>query len=47
VDEIVEVMGKIEEVDRRECRKIVEERFSLERMVGEHAKLYEKLAMRY
>jgi len=33
-------MGRIREIDRGKCRKIVEERFSPEVVVGEYEKLY-------
>lgn len=44
VDGIMEAMGRVNEIDRRKCRESFEERFTLERMVCEHAELYEKMS---
>lgn len=40
---LVEAMKRIGEIDREKCRRHVEENFSLERMVSEHEKLYQKI----
>jgi len=43
VEGLVEAMGRIGEIDRHACRKVVEERFSTERMVEGYEKVYRKL----
>jgi glycosyltransferase involved in cell wall biosynthesis/quercetin dioxygenase-like cupin family protein len=43
VEEAVEALRKIPELDRRDCRKWVEERFSSERMVDEYLSVYKKI----
>lgn len=43
---MAEALGKVGDVDRRDCRKAVEKNFSLEKMVGEHAELYRSMARR-
>ncbi|MCL2444530.1 glycosyltransferase [Candidatus Saccharibacteria bacterium] len=44
--EIAEVMGRVGEIDRRTCRRRVEEKFTLERMVAGHVEVYEKVVAR-
>jgi glycosyltransferase involved in cell wall biosynthesis len=39
-DEMVEAIDRIETLDRARCRKWVEERFSVERMVDRYEELY-------
>jgi mannose-6-phosphate isomerase-like protein (cupin superfamily) len=39
----VEAIGKIRRLPRAQCRRIAEERFSLERMVEEYLKVYESI----
>ena len=41
--ELMESIKKIDKIDRYECRKWVEENFSVEKMVDEYEKLYKKL----
>lgn len=41
--EMVESLQKIEKIDRAECRKWVEENFSVEKMVDKYEELYKKL----
>lgn len=43
VNEAVEVLGKISKVDRQCCRDIVEEKFSVERMVDDYIKVYQQI----
>jgi len=44
VDEMTEAIKKIDSIDRAYCRKSVESRFSIEMMVNEYEKVYEKLS---
>jgi len=37
---IAGAMEKIYEIDRKVCREVIEEKFSLEKMIGKHADLY-------
>lgn len=43
VEEAVAALGKISEIDRQCCRQIVEERFSVERMVDDYIKVYQQI----
>lgn len=43
VDQLKEAVKGWRQFDRRQVRKIAEDRFSVTRMVGEHERLYEKL----
>jgi glycosyltransferase involved in cell wall biosynthesis len=43
VDEMVDAVKRIELVDRFECRRWVEERFSVERMADEYERIYHRL----
>lgn len=40
VKEMVEAIKKIDQIDRRECRKHVEEKFTVEKMVDNYEKVY-------
>jgi glycosyltransferase involved in cell wall biosynthesis len=40
IGELVEGVRQLETLDRQECRRVVEERFSAERMAAEYADLY-------
>lgn len=40
VDGLAEAVRRIGEIDRRKCRKHIEEKFSIEKMVGNYEKLY-------
>jgi glycosyltransferase involved in cell wall biosynthesis len=42
--DLVEALGRVHEIDRVACRTRVAERFSVERMVADHADLYERVA---
>jgi glycosyltransferase involved in cell wall biosynthesis len=44
VDEIVEKMGRVDEIKAENCVKRVQEQFSLEKMLAEHARLWCNLA---
>ncbi len=42
---LVEALCKVGELDRRACRKLVEERFSAERMVAQHLAIYRTVSL--
>ncbi len=42
-DAMVEAIGRVDELDRRDCRMAIEGYFSVDRMVTEHLDLYESL----
>jgi mannose-6-phosphate isomerase-like protein (cupin superfamily) len=42
-DEMVRAVARVKELDRRTCRRRVEERFSVERMVDDYVRVYEKI----
>jgi glycosyltransferase involved in cell wall biosynthesis len=46
VDELVEAVKRVEQIDRRACRREVETRFSAERMTEDYERVYERLASR-
>lgn len=46
VDEAVEAVGKIERIDRRKCRRRVEENFTIDCMVAGYEKVYEEIFRR-
>jgi len=46
VDEAVEAVGRIGEIDRRECRQRVEENFTIDRMVEGYEKVYAEIFRR-
>lgn len=41
---LVQAMRRIDEIDRTDCRRHVEARFSVQRMVDEHVDLYDRIA---
>ncbi|HBG49610.1 MAG TPA: mannose-6-phosphate isomerase [Cyanobacteria bacterium UBA9971] len=43
VEEAVVALAKIPEIDRQDCRNTVEQRFTVERMVEDYIKVYEKI----
>jgi glycosyltransferase involved in cell wall biosynthesis/quercetin dioxygenase-like cupin family protein len=43
VEEAVHAVGRLGEVNRADCRKFIEENFSVERMVGDYIKVYEEI----
>ena len=43
VDEMVKAIPRIKEIDRSECRRWVEERFSADRMVDDYIRVYERI----
>ncbi len=43
LDEAVEALGRVGEIDRRACRRWVEERFSVDRMVDDYVRVYERI----
>lgn len=43
VEEAIEALGKISKIDRQCCRDIVEEKFSVERMVDDYIKVYQQI----
>ena len=46
VDEAVDAVNKIDEIDRRACRKHVEENFTIDIMVSKYEKVYEEIFRR-
>lgn len=42
-EEMIDAVGKIKEINRADCRKWVEEKFSVEKMVDNYVALYSKL----
>jgi len=46
VDEAAEAVGKIDEIDRRTCRRRVEENFTIDCMVSKYEKVYEEIFRR-
>ncbi|MGD9995897.1 MAG: glycosyltransferase family 4 protein [Ilumatobacteraceae bacterium] len=42
-DEMVERLRQIDTIDRRECRRTAEQRFSADRMVADHVALYRRI----
>ncbi len=46
VDEAVQAVAKIEKIDRKKCRKHVEENFTIERMVEGYERVYEEIFRR-
>lgn len=46
VDEGVEAVGKIDQIDRSECKKRVEDNFTIDRMVCNYEKVYEEIFRR-
>ena len=42
-DEMVDAIGRIDEIDRSRCRQVAEERFSTERMADEYVDVFETL----
>ncbi len=47
VEEAVEALKQVKQIDRLKCRKWVEEKFSVERMVDDYIKVYEKIISEY
>jgi glycosyltransferase involved in cell wall biosynthesis len=43
VDGLVEAVGRIGDIDRADCRAAAERRFSMDRMVADHVRLYRRL----
>ena len=46
VDEAVEAVGKIDQIDRRKCRRRVEENFTIDCMAAGYEKVYEEIFRR-
>jgi glycosyltransferase involved in cell wall biosynthesis len=46
VDEAVEAVGKIDHIDRKKCRRRVEENFTIDKMVEGYEKVYEEIFRR-
>jgi glycosyltransferase involved in cell wall biosynthesis len=44
-NEMVAAVGKLDKIDRRACREFVEKKFSVERMISAHERLYKRLTM--
>jgi glycosyltransferase involved in cell wall biosynthesis len=43
IDDLVAAVGRVHEIDRADCRASAERRFSMERMVEDHVRLYRRL----
>lgn len=43
INEMINAVKKIDQIDRKECRKWVEENFSVEKMVDNYEKVYQKI----
>jgi glycosyltransferase involved in cell wall biosynthesis len=43
VDDLVTAVGRLGEISRVDCRRAAEKRFSMDRMVSDHVRLYRKL----
>lgn len=43
MDEVVEKIKEIEKIDRKECRKLVEEKFTIEKMVENYERIFLKI----
>lgn len=46
IEEMIEAIKKIDQIDRKECRKWVEENFTIERMVNDYEKIYYQILNR-
>ena len=46
VDEAVETLDRIDEIDRRKCRKRVEDNFTIDKMVEGYERVYEEIFRR-
>lgn len=46
IDEAVAAVGKVDRIDRRDCRRRVEENFSLDRMAEHYEQVYEEIFRR-
>jgi glycosyltransferase involved in cell wall biosynthesis len=44
IDEMAQATGEVEKINRAACRKHVEEKFSVEKMVGDYEKVFLKIA---
>lgn len=47
VDEAVEAIGKLDRINRADCRKHVEEHFTIDRMAASYEKVYEEIFRRH
>ncbi|MEA2015127.1 MAG: glycosyltransferase family 4 protein [Actinomycetota bacterium] len=43
LDEMVKAVDKVKQLDRLQCRKLIKERFSVDRMVQDYIEVYEKI----
>jgi len=43
IDGALAALEKLSNIERKRCREIVEEKFSVDRMVDEYIKVYEKI----
>jgi glycosyltransferase involved in cell wall biosynthesis len=46
IDEAVAAVGQVDRIDRRDCRRRVEENFSLARMTERYEQVYEEIFRR-
>jgi len=42
-DQFLAALGRIEQIDRKVCRKYIEDNFSIEKMVSQYIRVYEKI----
>lgn len=47
VEEAVSALKKVPDIDRQNCREVVEKRFSVERMVDDYIKVYQEIINRH
>ncbi len=47
VDGMVKAIKKIDQIDRKECRKWVEDKFTIEKMVDNYEKVFQKIVGKY
>jgi glycosyltransferase involved in cell wall biosynthesis len=43
LDEMVKAVTKVKQLDRYQCRKLIKERFSVDRMVQDYIETYDKI----
>jgi hypothetical protein len=46
VDEAVQAVGKIDRIDRKKCRRRIEENFTIDCMVSSYEKVYEEIFLK-
>lgn len=46
LDEMIKAVSKIKQINRSQCHKLAKERFSVDRMIKDYIKVYEKIVNR-